>query len=84
NHLELSISNKSDQARSYSVSVQDFPSIQATMPISPFPVAANSRQKAPLFLSFPGDLLIDGKRAIKIVVRDDAGFEKVLDVNVLG
>lgn len=84
NHFELSISNKSDSARLFQVSIAGESAMAATLPLSPFPVAANSRQKVPLFVTFSAAALKDGKRSIQLVVSDDAGFSKVLDVEILG
>lgn len=84
NHLEVTLENKSSQQRLYSVKVLDRDDIKATLPLMPFPLAANSQTRVPLFVTFSASILKDGKVPVKIVISDDAGFSVNLDVELLG
>lgn len=84
NHFELNISNKSESTRQYSVSIEGIAEAKATLPLNPFPIAANSRQRVPVFISFGPSILIQGKRTLSLLVSDDAGFEKVFTIEVFG
>ncbi len=84
NHLELHLGNKSEEPRAFSVSIENEPEVDLKLPIEPFPVAASTAVKAPLFAVFPPSILEKGKRPVRITLRDDAGYSQVLKVDLLG
>lgn len=84
NHLELHLANKSTHERRFSISAPDTSQITLTVPLNPFPVAAQSVSTVPLFVGFPPELLRSGRHKIALLVTDDAGFSKRLDIDLLG
>lgn len=84
NHFDLSVSNKSNVSRSYQVSVDDNQGLKLTIPINPFTIAAGTHEKVPMFVTFHSESLKDGKRPIKVIVKDDSGFVANVEVTLFG
>ena len=84
NHLELHLSNKSVQDRSFAISVPDEAQVTLTLPLNPFPVPAQAARTVPLFAGFPRELLVAGRKKVSLFVRDDAGFSQRLEVDLHG
>jgi cytochrome c oxidase accessory protein FixG len=84
NHLTLRFSNKSKELRSFALADAGGEEIELLMPVSPFPVNPGTLQNAPVFINFPGKILIAGKKPLRLKVRADDGFEEALSITLLG
>jgi len=83
--LRVRIENRTGAARTYTVDALDpLPAARLIAPRPEWPVAAGASTVVPVFVVSPADAFVHGERAARVRVRDDAGFEKVLDVTVLG
>ncbi|RMD84955.1 MAG: cytochrome c oxidase accessory protein CcoG [Candidatus Dadabacteria bacterium] len=84
NHLHIRISNKSDAPHKYTFYVPGESSIQAILPLNPFPVSPGKVETAPLFISFPRKILSGGTKKITIEMRSEDGFRASQEVTLLG
>lgn len=84
NHLHVRISNKSDEAHSYTVVVPEQRAIEVVMPGSPYPLAGDSTVTVPLFLNFPPTLLKEGKIKVTISLQEDGQIVSSTIFTLLG
>ena len=89
NHLELHIENKAAVVNYYTVEVDasmdsSLAGVKLVMPVNPFPVQPNKFQQIPLFAKFPKGILINGKRSIELIIKDNSSYVKRLKLDLLG
>lgn len=82
--VRIEIENESDAPRIYRVQVMDAPEATLRTPQDLWEVRARHTQTLPLFVDVPRASFAGGKRSITLLVTDDAGFHRVLQVTLLG
>jgi hypothetical protein len=77
------LENKDSTTALYSVVSKDS-RINLVVPVSPFPLAAESHGKLPLFFNFDASILNDGKVSSVLEISDKNGFKQELKIELLG
>ncbi|MBX7143087.1 MAG: cytochrome c oxidase accessory protein CcoG [Oligoflexia bacterium] len=84
NHLTIRISNKSRERLSFEFHVEEPTTVQAVIPVNPFPVDSEQLQNVPLFLNFDKQVLHAGRAPVRILVKSSDGSSSILSLSVLG
>ncbi|HEU0035841.1 MAG TPA: cytochrome c oxidase accessory protein CcoG [Kofleriaceae bacterium] len=80
---KLRVENESDAPRNYTISLIEAP--DATLRTQPrWHVLARKSISIPLFVDVPRTSFHDGRREVYIRIVDDAGFHRIVTVNLLG
>lgn len=82
NQLHLMISNKGNSLRRFIVVCAER-DVELVLPGSPFPVAPGKLERAPLFINFPKQLLVRGKKLIELTIITE-GEEERREVTLIG
>ena len=83
NHVHLRISNRGEVPRKYTAESKDA-RFELVLPVDPYPVAADSIVTVPLFVLFNPGVLKKGKVTTKIFVADDNGYQREVELALLG
>lgn len=84
NHFHIHLTNKAKTPDAYFVYVQDRSDVSLTIPISPFPVEAESIVDIPLFLSSDKNSFDHGRLPISVKVIGKDGFVGTQQIVLLG
>lgn len=84
NHFTLHVSNKGEEENNYFLKVHDNSQVEATVPLVPFNLKADSDASIPVFFQFNKELLHQGKASIEVEVYSEKGFSTLVKVTLLG
>ncbi len=84
NHLELRLENKDLIVRNFTISIDDNTPLSLVVPVSPFPVAPQTKSALPFFAHFDSSILNHGKRKVTLRVRDGGTFNRTFRFELIG
>ena len=84
NQVRLRIANRSDEDRSYTLSVTGADEGQVVIPLNPFPVAQGKTETVSMFILLPREVFAAGDRMITIKVTDGKQFTGEFPYRLLG
>lgn len=82
--VQLKIENESDQPRRYSISLAGAPDAVLKSPLAVWELKPQRAQVIPLFVEVDAATFVRGERRVALRVFDDAGFERIVTVTLLG
>jgi polyferredoxin len=84
NQLRIKIVNRSQEARRYTISIEDAPDLALVSPDNPLAVDPGVSATASVFVMAPPGSFPRGLREIEVEVKDGVGFEKETHYRLLG
>jgi cytochrome c oxidase accessory protein FixG len=84
NHLHAKVSNKSNKLQKYTFSLEGQENIELITPLVPFEVMPESINTAPLFFNLKSAMLLEGKKNVVVIMKDEEGTEYKQVVTLLG
>lgn len=84
NHVTVRLSNKSREKLTFQLKVEEPLSVQAVIPVNPFPVEGGQIQNVPVFLNFDKEILHAGRQPMRMSVTASDGSSSTLSLSLLG
>ena len=80
----IKIENESDEPRHYGVTLVGAPDASLRLAQPTWLVNGRKSAQVPVFVETTADTFTAGKRVVRLRIDDSAGFEKIIDVTLLG
>jgi hypothetical protein len=82
--VRIAVENDGDTTRRYHVSIVDAPDATLQLPDASWQAPSRRAIEFPVFVDVPRTSLVHGERKIHLRIDDDAGFERIVEVTLLG
>ena len=82
--VRIKIENDTDAPHNYTLTLADAADAQLRTPQSTWRVKARKSMEIPLFVDLRRDTLVHGQRRVHIRIDDDSGYERIVEVTLLG